>query len=50
MRNAGSSIEENDKAGLIGVNGSGKSTLLKVITCLETFDSGRVTVKYKFKT
>ena len=47
LRDGSFSIEENDKVGLIGVNGSGKSTLLKAIACIETFDSGSVTVRSK---
>ena len=45
LRDGSFSIEENDKVGLIGVNGSGKSTLLKAIAGIETFDSGKVTLK-----
>jgi ATP-binding cassette subfamily F protein uup len=33
-----------DRIGLIGVNGTGKSTLLKIISGLETADSGNVTM------
>lgn len=37
------SVNEGDKIGIIGINGTGKSTLLKVISGLETPDSGKVT-------
>lgn len=36
------SLEEGDKAGVIGVNGTGKSTLLKIIAGAETPDGGSV--------
>lgn len=35
-------IEENEKAGLIGVNGAGKSTLLKIIAGVDRPDEGKV--------
>ncbi|ALS37062.1 ATPase subunit of ABC transporter with duplicated ATPase domains [Enterococcus rotai] len=38
-------INKGDKIGLIGANGSGKSTILKIITGLETVDSGTVSCK-----
>lgn len=38
-------INQGEKIGLIGVNGSGKSTILKIITGLETVDSGTVSCK-----
>ena len=37
-------IDEKDKVGIIGVNGSGKSTLLKILSGMETPDSGKVMV------
>ena len=38
-------INKGEKIGLIGANGSGKSTILKIITGLETVDSGTVSCK-----
>ncbi|BBI31044.1 ABC-F family ATP-binding cassette domain-containing protein [Cohnella abietis] len=37
-------VETGDKIGIIGVNGTGKSTLLKVISGVETTDTGRVSI------
>ncbi|MCA9978702.1 MAG: ABC-F family ATP-binding cassette domain-containing protein, partial [Anaerolineales bacterium] len=37
-------INEGDCIGLLGRNGSGKTTLLKLISSLETPDSGRLTI------
>lgn len=36
------SIQEGEKAALIGTNGSGKSTLLKILANEETLDTGRI--------
>ena len=36
------SLEEGEKAGLIGINGTGKSTLLKILAGLEESDEGTV--------
>ena len=36
------SLEEREKAGLIGINGTGKSTLLKILAGLEEPDEGTV--------
>ena len=36
-------LNAGDKVGLIGINGTGKSTLLKVLSGVESPDSGRVT-------
>ena len=44
LRDAGFSLDEGDKVGLIGTNGSGKSTLLKMIAGLEPIDSGEIWV------
>ncbi len=44
LKDANFSIESTDKVGLIGRNGSGKSTLLKIISGLETIDSGQILV------
>lgn len=38
-------INPNEKIGLIGTNGSGKSTILKIITGIESIDSGTVSCK-----
>ena len=38
-------ISKGEKIGLIGTNGSGKSTILKIITGIETVDSGTVSCK-----
>ena len=35
-------LQQNEKAGLVGVNGAGKSTLFKIITCSLQQDSGEV--------
>jgi len=35
-------IDEGDRIGLVGPNGAGKSTLVKMITGLETPDSGKI--------
>ncbi|MDB4448304.1 ATP-binding cassette domain-containing protein, partial [Roseivirga sp.] len=35
-------IAQGQKVALVGINGSGKSTLLKVLTGIETPDSGEV--------
>ncbi len=37
-------IEDHEKAAIVGINGAGKSTLLKIITGLETADTGLVTL------
>lgn len=36
-------VMENDKIALVGINGSGKTTLFKIITGLESYDSGELT-------
>ncbi|MDD3795624.1 MAG: ABC-F family ATP-binding cassette domain-containing protein [Lachnospiraceae bacterium] len=36
------SLQEGDKAGLIGINGTGKSTLLKILAGIEEPDEGKV--------
>ena len=36
-------LNENEKAGIIGINGTGKSTLLKIIAGIEEPDQGTVT-------
>lgn len=36
------SLQEGEKAGIIGINGTGKSTLLKMITGLEEPDEGKI--------
>ncbi len=36
------SMEEGEKAGLIGINGTGKSTLLKIVAGLEEPDKGEI--------
>ena len=38
----GFSLQEGEKAGILGINGTGKSTLLKMIAGLEEPDEGRV--------
>ncbi len=39
---AGFSLQEGEKAGIIGINGTGKSTLLKMIAGLEEPDEGKI--------
>ena len=36
------SVNSGEKIGIIGINGTGKSTLLKLISGLDTCDSGQV--------
>ncbi|MEI6825791.1 MAG: amino acid ABC transporter ATP-binding protein [Desulfuromonadales bacterium] len=38
------SVSDGEKVVIIGPSGSGKSTILRSINCLETIDSGRITV------
>lgn len=38
-------INEGEKIGMIGTNGSGKSTILKIITRMESVDSGTISCK-----
>ena len=40
--NTGFSLQEGEKAGIIGINGTGKSTLLKMIVGLEEPDEGKI--------
>ena len=35
------SIQERERAGIVGINGAGKSTLLKILTGSLTPDTGR---------
>ncbi|MBE7380922.1 MAG: ATP-binding cassette domain-containing protein [Leptolyngbya sp. SIO1E4] len=42
LRDAGFSLDEGEKVGLIGTNGSGKSTLLKMIAGIEPIDEGEI--------
>lgn len=42
LKDASFSLDATDKVGLIGTNGSGKSTLLKIITGIESIDSGQI--------
>ncbi|TAK54531.1 MAG: ATP-binding cassette domain-containing protein, partial [Bacteroidetes bacterium] len=42
LNNAGMSIHEDDRIGLIGSNGSGKSTLIKIIAGTMEADSGTI--------
>lgn len=37
-------IEDHEKAAIVGINGAGKSTLLKIITGIESADTGLVTL------
>ncbi|MDQ3050954.1 MAG: ABC-F family ATP-binding cassette domain-containing protein [Bacteroidota bacterium] len=39
------SLQKNQKMGLIAANGSGKSTLLKILSGLETADSGTISIR-----
>lgn len=43
LKDVSLTINEGDKIGIIGVNGTGKSTFLKIISGLETPDSGKIT-------
>ena len=38
-------INEGEKIGFIGINGTGKSTLLKIISGMDTVDSGKIITK-----
>jgi ATP-binding cassette subfamily F protein uup len=38
-------FDDTERTGLIGPNGSGKSTLLKILTGIETCDSGEITAR-----
>ena len=49
FKNISLNIEEGDKIALVARNGSGKSTLLKIITGLDTPDSGTVWVHKDIK-
>lgn len=42
LNNVSFGVAQGQKIALVGVNGSGKSTLLKILTGLETADSGEV--------
>lgn len=42
FENVSFGIADNEKVGLLGVNGAGKSTLVRIITGLETPDSGKI--------
>ena len=43
-------LNENEKAGIIGINGTGKSTLLKIIAGIEEPDQGTVTTTQNLRT
>lgn len=43
-------LNENEKAGIIGINGTGKSTLLKIIAGIEEPDHGTVTRAQNLRT
>lgn len=43
-------LNENEKAGIIGINGTGKSTLLKIIAGIEEPDQGTVTTAQNLRT
>ena len=45
LRNAGFSIGDGDRVGLVGANGSGKSTLLRVLAGEHEADSGKLAFK-----
>lgn len=42
FENVSFGIADNEKVGLLGVNGAGKSTLVRIITGLESADSGKI--------
>lgn len=49
LNDVGFSISENEKIGVIGINGMGKSTLLKVIAGIESYDSGKISMRSQVK-
>jgi ATPase subunit of ABC transporter with duplicated ATPase domains len=44
LEDLGMALQSGDRAGLVGPNGSGKSTLLKILSGLDSPDSGSVAV------
>lgn len=50
LKDAAFSLQEGEKAGVIGVNGMGKSTLLKIIAGVEEPDQGNVIMGNHVKT
>jgi ATP-binding cassette subfamily F protein 3 len=45
LRDVSFTVDEKEKAAIVGVNGAGKTTLLKIISGAETADSGEVTLR-----
>ncbi|KAJ49482.1 ATP-binding cassette subfamily F protein uup [Clostridium tetanomorphum] len=45
LNNISFGINEGDKIGIIGINGTGKSTLLKIITGIESYETGNIIQK-----
>ena len=45
LNNVSFNINKNDKVGLVGDNGSGKTTLFKIISDLESVDSGDIYIR-----
>ena len=43
-------VNEGDRMGIIGDNGTGKTTLTKIMTNLESADSGKIAIRRNLKT
>lgn len=47
LNNFSMTINDNEKIGLIGPNGSGKTTIFKLISGLETYNKGNISIRNK---